>query len=143
MPAELSPDGGETQGAVTDSTVGDGPGAEGGSGPVPGSGAGSTGEDVWDDIVLDEDFIRSAETDEPSARARMLAARWRQQAPDPQPWRSDEPPAVLRQRVTSKGGTTYAAITSMEQNQIAQAFVKAMRAAEQRARELGDEFGAG
>ncbi|TFV32498.1 hypothetical protein E4K10_21160 [Streptomyces sp. T1317-0309] len=28
-----------------------------------------------------------------SARARMLAARWRNQAPDPQPWRSDEPPA--------------------------------------------------
>jgi pyrroline-5-carboxylate reductase len=55
--------------------------------------------------------------------------------------RSDEPPTVLRQRVTSKGGTTYAAITSMEQDQVAQAFVKAMRAAEQRARELGDEFG--
>ncbi len=57
--------------------------------------------------------------------------------------RSDEAPAVLRQRVTSKGGTTYAAITSMEQAQVAQAFVKAMRAAEQRAGELGDEFGAG
>jgi hypothetical protein len=99
MSADVSPDGGETQGAVTDSTVGHGAGAgagagaEGGSGPVPGSGAGITGEDVWDDLVLDEDFIRSAETDEPSARARMLAARWRQQAPDPQPWRSDEPPA--------------------------------------------------
>ncbi|WP_234379511.1 hypothetical protein [Streptomyces caniscabiei] len=51
------------------------------------------GEDVWDDLVLDEDFIRSAEAAEPSARARMLAARWRQEAPDPQPWRSDEPPA--------------------------------------------------
>lgn len=51
------------------------------------------GEDVWDDLVLDEDFIRSAEAAEPSARARMLAERWRQEAPDPQPWRSDEPPA--------------------------------------------------
>ena len=51
------------------------------------------GEDVWDDLVLDEDFISSAEAAEPSARARMLAARWRQEAPDPQPWRSDEPPA--------------------------------------------------
>ncbi|MFI6490389.1 hypothetical protein [Streptomyces sp. NPDC050564] len=49
--------------------------------------------DVWDDLVLDESFIRSAETTEPSARARMLAARWREGGPDPQPWRSDDPPA--------------------------------------------------
>ena len=54
---------------------------------------------------------------------------------------SSEPPEVLRQRVTSKGGTTYAAITSMESAGIKQAFVQAMQAAEQRARELGDEFG--
>jgi pyrroline-5-carboxylate reductase len=54
---------------------------------------------------------------------------------------SSEPPEVLRQRVTSKGGTTYAAITSMENAGMKQAFVKAMQAAEQRARELGDEFG--
>ncbi|MFE0131656.1 hypothetical protein ACFWY6_08770 [Streptomyces sp. NPDC059037] len=52
-----------------------------------------TSED-WDEIVLDEDFIRSAGTAEPSARARMLSARWRQSgAPEPHPWRSDEPPA--------------------------------------------------
>jgi pyrroline-5-carboxylate reductase len=54
---------------------------------------------------------------------------------------SDEPPQVLRQRVTSKGGTTYAAITSMEQDGLQALFVKALRAAERRARELGDEFG--
>jgi pyrroline-5-carboxylate reductase len=48
---------------------------------------------------------------------------------------------VLRQRVTSKGGTTYAALTAMEAAGIKPAFVKAMQAAEQRARELGDEFG--
>jgi pyrroline-5-carboxylate reductase len=54
---------------------------------------------------------------------------------------STEPAEVLRQRVTSKGGTTYAAITSMEAAGIKPAFVKAMQAAEQRARELGDEFG--
>ena len=54
---------------------------------------------------------------------------------------SSESPEVLRQRVTSKGGTTYAAITSMENAGIKPAFVKAMQAAEQRARELGDEFG--
>ena len=54
---------------------------------------------------------------------------------------STESPEVLRQRVTSKGGTTYAAITAMEAAGIKPAFVKAMQAAEQRARELGDEFG--
>ncbi|QGV79677.1 hypothetical protein [Streptomyces ficellus] len=47
----------------------------------------------WDDVELDQDFIRSAEATEPSARARMLAARWRGRPPEPQPWRSDEPPA--------------------------------------------------
>ncbi|WP_291936934.1 pyrroline-5-carboxylate reductase [Limnohabitans sp.] len=54
---------------------------------------------------------------------------------------STESPEVLRQRVTSKGGTTYAALTAMEAAGIKPAFVKAMQAAEQRARELGDEFG--
>ncbi len=56
---------------------------------------------------------------------------------------SDEPPEVLRQRVTSKGGTTYAAITSMEDSQIKPLFVKALHAAGARATELGREFGAG
>jgi pyrroline-5-carboxylate reductase len=54
---------------------------------------------------------------------------------------SAEPPEVLRQRVTSKGGTTYAAITSLEASGVKASFVKAMQAAEVRARELGDEFG--
>lgn len=56
--------------------------------------------------------------------------------------RSHEPPAVLRERVTSKGGTTYAALQSMEASGVAAAFEAAMRAAEQRAHELGNEFGA-
>jgi pyrroline-5-carboxylate reductase len=55
---------------------------------------------------------------------------------------SDEPPEILRARVTSKGGTTYAAITSMEQDNVKTLFMRAMHAAKQRARELGDEFGA-
>ena len=54
---------------------------------------------------------------------------------------SDESAEVLRQRVTSKGGTTYAAITSMENSGIKTAFIAAMQAAEQRAGELGDEYG--
>lgn len=55
--------------------------------------------------------------------------------------RSDEPLATLRQRVTSKGGTTHAAITSMQEAGVGPAFERAMQAAEHRARELGDEFG--
>ncbi|WP_184530131.1 pyrroline-5-carboxylate reductase [Variovorax sp. Sphag1AA] len=52
-----------------------------------------------------------------------------------------EPPAVLRERVTSKGGTTYAAITSMESADVKAKFKTAIRAAHQRAAELGQEFG--
>jgi pyrroline-5-carboxylate reductase len=55
---------------------------------------------------------------------------------------SQDPPEVLRQRVTSKGGTTYAAITSMEQDEVQKLFIKALHAARRRAGELGDEFGA-
>jgi pyrroline-5-carboxylate reductase len=54
---------------------------------------------------------------------------------------SPEPPAVLRERVTSKGGTTYAALASMQADGVREAIVRAVRAAEQRAAELGDEFG--
>ncbi len=54
---------------------------------------------------------------------------------------SDEAPDVLRQRVTSKGGTTYAAITSMQHDGVNALFIKALHAARQRAKELGDEFG--
>jgi len=54
---------------------------------------------------------------------------------------SDEPPAVLRERVTSKGGTTYAALQSMQADGVGPALIKAVRAAQRRATELGDEFG--
>ncbi len=53
---------------------------------------------------------------------------------------SDEAPSVLRERVTSKGGTTHAAISSLEADGVKEAFVRALRAAQQRARELGDEY---
>jgi pyrroline-5-carboxylate reductase len=55
---------------------------------------------------------------------------------------ASEPPEVLRGRVTSKGGTTYAALTSMEQSGIKARFILAMQSARQRASEMGDEFGA-
>jgi pyrroline-5-carboxylate reductase len=54
---------------------------------------------------------------------------------------SSEPPEILRQRVTSKGGTTYAAITSLDDNHVKSLFVQAMQAARHRAKELGEEFG--
>jgi pyrroline-5-carboxylate reductase len=55
---------------------------------------------------------------------------------------ASEPPSVLRERVTSKGGTTYAALTSMQNAQVGELFQVALQAAQQRAHELGDEFGA-
>ena len=55
---------------------------------------------------------------------------------------ADEPPEILRARVTSKGGTTHAAITCMDQERIKPLFIQAMHAAKQRAVELGDAFGA-
>ena len=54
---------------------------------------------------------------------------------------SSEPVAQLRERVTSKGGTTYAALTSMEEAGVKEAIVAAVKAAAARGRELGDELG--
>ncbi len=54
---------------------------------------------------------------------------------------ADEPPSVLRARVTSKGGTTHAALQSMEAADVKAHFKTAIRAAERRAGELADEFG--
>lgn len=55
---------------------------------------------------------------------------------------SSEAPEVLRQNVTSKGGTTHAAITTLDERGAMDAFVLALHAAARRAKELGDEFGA-
>jgi pyrroline-5-carboxylate reductase len=57
--------------------------------------------------------------------------------------RSDDDVAVLRQRVTSKGGTTEAALFSMAQDHFKDIVVRAVRAASDRSRELGDELGKG
>ena len=55
---------------------------------------------------------------------------------------SDDPPELLRERVTSKGGTTHAALSLLEQEEVKDRFVRAMHAARQRATEMGNEFGA-
>jgi pyrroline-5-carboxylate reductase len=54
---------------------------------------------------------------------------------------SSDPVSVLRERVTSKGGTTYAALTSMDASGVKEAIVKALKAASARGKELGEEFG--
>jgi pyrroline-5-carboxylate reductase len=51
---------------------------------------------------------------------------------------SDEPPGVLRERVTSKGGTTAAALDVLNQRGVADAILQAVRAANRRGTELGD-----
>ena len=53
---------------------------------------------------------------------------------------SDDKPETLRGRVTSRGGTTHAAIRAMEAAGVKPAIVAALRAAQARVRELGDEF---
>ena len=55
--------------------------------------------------------------------------------------KSDDPVPVLREKVTSKGGTTYAAISSMEHSGVKEKIIEAMKAAAARGRELGDEMG--
>ena len=46
-------------------------------------------------------------------------------------------PTTLREQVTSKGGTTFAAISSLDASGVKAAFVKALHAARDRAAELG------
>lgn len=53
---------------------------------------------------------------------------------------SDESPSVLRERVTSKGGTTAAALAVMQKEGLPATLARAMAAAQHRAREMGDEF---
>ena len=54
---------------------------------------------------------------------------------------SSESPAVLRERVTSKGGTTHAAISRLQADGVAALIEQAMLAAAERAKTLGDELG--
>lgn len=54
---------------------------------------------------------------------------------------SDEELAVLRARVTSKGGTTERALQSMEADAVKANIIRAVKAAAERSRELGDELG--
>ena len=54
---------------------------------------------------------------------------------------SAEDVASLRQRVTSRGGTTEAALSCLRGDRVNEAIMRAVRAAHERARELGTELG--
>ena len=54
---------------------------------------------------------------------------------------SPETFATLRERVTSKGGTTAAALNVMNERKVKEAFVEAMQAASARGQALGEEMG--
>lgn len=79
------------------------------------------------DMGLDETQARRLAVDTFLGAARLAAA-------------SPEPASVLRERVTSKGGTTAAALASFEADNVKAAIVRALQAANARARELGDEL---
>lgn len=55
--------------------------------------------------------------------------------------RSKEPPAVLRERVTSRGGTTAAALAVFDEARLAEHFRRAVEAASRRGGELGELLG--
>ena len=55
---------------------------------------------------------------------------------------SAEDVALLRERVTSKGGTTERALASMEADRVKDLVVRALHAANQRAHEMGEQLGA-
>jgi pyrroline-5-carboxylate reductase len=56
---------------------------------------------------------------------------------------SEESPAELRKNVTSKGGTTEAALKVFDEEQLAQRFASALEAARRRGADIGAELGKG
>lgn len=55
---------------------------------------------------------------------------------------SEHAPATLRAQVTSEGGTTQRALAVMEEGEVKTMIIAAVKAATERAHELGDAFGA-
>ena len=54
---------------------------------------------------------------------------------------SNDSPATLREKVTSKGGTTFAALEVLRQENWSKIISKALAAANARGAEMGEEFG--
>jgi len=53
---------------------------------------------------------------------------------------SEDSPQALRERVTSKGGTTEAALKAFEEHKLAERFLRAVEAARDRGAELGGQL---
>ncbi|MCU7878115.1 MAG: pyrroline-5-carboxylate reductase [Candidatus Thiodiazotropha sp. (ex. Lucinoma kazani)] len=54
---------------------------------------------------------------------------------------SSDSPAILRQKVTSRGGTTERALSILEEGKLRELFNKALQGAQERSRELSDMLG--
>jgi pyrroline-5-carboxylate reductase len=54
---------------------------------------------------------------------------------------SEDSPSVLRERVTSKGGTTFAALEALRSADLTGTFATALEAARARAQQMGVELG--
>lgn len=54
---------------------------------------------------------------------------------------SNDSVSVLREKVTSKGGTTYAALTTLDKLGVKEGIIEAVKAAAARGKELGEELG--
>lgn len=80
------------------------------------------------ELGLDADFAREFAIETAFGAASMARAK-------------EYPPSVLRENVTSKGGTTAAALAVFDEQALNDIVQKAMQAANDRAIELGDEFG--
>ncbi|MGV4985019.1 SCO2583/SCO2584 N-terminal domain-containing protein [Streptomyces sp. NPDC001709] len=69
-------------------------------------------KDDWE-REFDHRWASSAEHKEPSARARMLAARWKENPPNPAPFRADPDPVPRRSSWASTAVVVGAVIVVM------------------------------
>ncbi|MGV9885813.1 SCO2583/SCO2584 N-terminal domain-containing protein [Streptomyces sp. NPDC003395] len=65
------------------------------------------------DQEFDHRWARAAEHKEPSARARMLAARWRDNPPDPVPFRADPDPVRPRRSSWSSTAMVFGCVLAV------------------------------
>ncbi|MCU7905209.1 MAG: pyrroline-5-carboxylate reductase [Candidatus Thiodiazotropha sp. (ex Epidulcina cf. delphinae)] len=85
-------------------------------------------EEVAGNMGLDEETARLLTLQTALGAARMAME-------------SSDSPAVLRQKVTSRGGTTERALGILEAGKLRELFSEALRGAEERSRELSDMLG--
>jgi pyrroline-5-carboxylate reductase len=87
-------------------------------------------EDIGVDMGLGRESARALTVQTALGAARMATE-------------TDDPPSHLRRKVTSPGGTTQAALESLDAGGMAELMTRALKAARDRAIELGDELGEG